>query len=75
MLFELLNAMLTQADDFKSLPHQRCEFGVKHVGQHEPHGLIMPTDQPFCPGLLRSYLQARIRAIWDDADTNEEYFL
>jgi hypothetical protein len=54
-LFELLDALLREADDLQELQDQRRAFGLRDVGQSKPHGQILPTAQPACPGLLRSY--------------------
>ena len=56
-LFELLDALLLEGDDVEQLPHQRRAFGLRDVGQQDPHGQIRPaTSRPICPGLLRSYV-------------------
>ena len=55
-LFELLDALLLEGDDVEQLPDQRRAFGLRDVGQQNPHDRIRPaTSRPICPGLLRSY--------------------
>ena len=55
-LFELLDASLLEGDDVEQLPHQGRAFGLRDVGQQDPHDQIRPaTSRPIGPGLLRSY--------------------
>jgi len=54
-IYEELDAILLGADDLDQLPNQRGIFGFRDLGQGDGLGYILPTGQPICPVLLRSY--------------------
>src|SRR5690349_3834666 len=50
LVLELADPLLLDADDIEQLPHQRRAIGLRDLGQRNPHGPILPTNQSGRPG-------------------------